>query len=320
MKKVISFIIVLLVMAIPLVSINAGVTDNSNIVRKTTTNYFTTVSFKGEVTLKDGSKETFDKQSSEITGNYSDKAVTNEVSKLKSEFIKWAKDKGAIVFSAGKEGVTDYYYDAHDEITQSSDVVIVGDPEEINNSQQNSGQVTINTILDKHQTYVVNYTAKVEDLKFTKGANGKFTLDTKNNLSFTLNSDYSLFKNSGKVYVNDTVLSTKNYSSKSGSTIITLKNAYLNTLTDGSYTIKVELSNGLTAKTNFNIISTKAAEPEPVVEPEPEATKEEPKKEEIKEEKKEEKKSSIWLYIGICCGVLIFVGIIVYIIKSKKEK
>ena len=308
MKKVVAFIIVLLVMVMPIVGINAGVTDggSKNVERITTTNYHTKVSFKGTLTDKNGNQESFNKESSEISGNYSDKAVTNEVNKLKNEFITWAKDKGAIIFTAGKSEVSNYYYDVHDEIAAKT----------CDDSECDGGGVTINTVMDKHQTYDVNYTAKVDDLKFTKGANGKFTLDSKNNLSFTLNADYSFFKTGGKVYINNELLNSKNYTSKSGSIVVTLKNAYLNTLTEGSYTIKVELNNGLTAQTKFTVTKSSKVEPEP----EPEPVIVEPTKESTNESVKEVKSNNIWLYVGIGIAVLVVAGVVIYIFNNKKKK
>ena len=310
MKKLIVFILTMFVL-IPMVS--AGVTDTGSdqIKRETKTNYFTKISFKGEVTdTKTGTKETFTKESSEITGNYSDTSVKNEVNKLKKEFIKWAKEKGAISFSAGENGVTDYYYDAHDEITQSNE----------------TSNINITTVLDKHQTYVVNYSAKIEDVKFTKGANGKFTIDSKKNLGFTLNADYSLFKDGGKVLVDNKELSSKDYASKSGSTIITLKSTYLNNLSEGKHSIKVELNNGLSAQTNFTVLSD-VKEPEevieeiveePVEEPVPEVT--ETVEEETPKLIEEKPNSNPILYIGIAFVIIVIATIVVLVVKKKKCK
>lgn len=306
MKKLIVFILTMFVL-IPMVS--AGVTDTGSdqIKRETKTNYFTKISFKGEVTdTKTGTKETFTKESSEITGNYSDTSVKNEVNKLKNEFIKWAKEKGAISFSADENGVTDYYYDAHDEITQSNE----------------TSNINITTVLDKHQTYVVNYSAKIDDVKFTKGANGKFTIDSKKNLGFTLNADYSLFKDGGKVLVDNKELSSKDYASKSGSTIITLKSTYLNNLSEGKHSIKVELNNGLSAQTNFTVLSD-VKEPEEVIEeiveePVPEVT--ETVEEETPKLIEEKPNSNPILYIGIAFVIIVIATIVVLVVKKKKCK
>ena len=318
MKKYIRIFILLLAISIMIPGVSAAITGSGNgneeIKRETKTNYFTTISFKGVVTnSKTGAKEEFSKESSEITGNYSDTKVKNEINKLKSEFIAWAKEKGAINYSAGKSEVKDYYYDAHDEITQSHD----------------DESITILTVLDKHQTYEVNYSAKIEDVKFTKGANGKYTIDSKKNLGFTLNADYSLFKDGGKVLVNNKELSSKDYTSKSGSTIITLKSTYLNNLSEGKHSIKVELSNGLSAQTNFTVLSD-VKEPEEVIEEPIEEVVEEPILEPVVEEPnevpetpkliEEKPNSNPILYMGIALLIVVIVVIIILIVKKKKCK
>lgn len=316
MKKIL-IIIIALCIAIPGVSATVTGSGNGNeeIKRETKTNYFTTISFKGVVTnSKTGAKEEFSKESSEITGNYSDTKVKNDINKLKSEFINWAKEKGAISFSAGKSEVKDYYYDAHDEITQSHD----------------DESITILTVLDKHQNYEVNYSAKIEDVKFTKGANGKFTIDSKKNLGFTLNADYSLFKDGGKVLVDNKELSSKDYTSKSGSTIITLKSTYLNNLSEGKHSIKVELNNGLSAQTNFTVLSD-VKEPEEVIEEPIEEIVEEPVEEPVPEVTEtveeetpklieEKPNSNPILYIGIAFVIIVIATIAVLVVKKKKCK
>ena len=59
-----------------------------------------------------------------------------------------------------------------------------------------------------------------KEYKFTEGANQTYTIGESENATFKINADYSLFTN--KVYVDDNLLDSSNYSSKSGSTIITL--------------------------------------------------------------------------------------------------
>ena len=56
-----------------------------------------------------------------------------------------------------------------------------------------------------------------------------------------------------KVYVDNKLLDTTNYDSKSGSTIITLKDEYLKTLSVGEYTLKVAFSDNGEAITKFAI-------------------------------------------------------------------
>ena len=73
------------------------------------------------------------------------------------------------------------------------------------------------------------------------------------------NNTYLTFKLNGllelldKVYVNGKELSTYNYTTESGSTIITLKDEYLKTLDAGTYDLKVTYTNGSEDTTTFKI-------------------------------------------------------------------
>ena len=90
-----------------------------------------------------------------------------------------------------------------------------------------------------------------KEYKFTEGANQTYTIGESENATFKINADYSLFTN--KVYVDDNLLDSSNYSSKSGSTIITLNDEYLKTLSVGEHTLKVAFSDGNEAITKFEI-------------------------------------------------------------------
>ena len=90
-----------------------------------------------------------------------------------------------------------------------------------------------------------------KEYKFIEGANQTYTIDNSKNAKFRIDADYSLFEN--KVYVDDKLVDTKNYDSESGSTIITLKEKYLKTLSVGKHTLKVTFSNGGEAVTKFEI-------------------------------------------------------------------
>lgn len=74
-----------------------------------------------------------------------------------------------------------------------------------------------------------------KEYKFIEGANQTYIIDGSKNATFKIDADYSLFTN--KVYVDNKLLDTTNYDSKSGSTIITLKDEYLKTLSVGEHTL-----------------------------------------------------------------------------------
>ncbi len=70
--------------------------------------------------------------------------------------------------------------------------------------------------------------------------------------------DYNLFD---KVLVNGKKLNSSNYTVEEGSTIITLKNDYLKTLTNGKYTIELQYSDGGFASTTFEITNALPSTP-----------------------------------------------------------
>ena len=90
-----------------------------------------------------------------------------------------------------------------------------------------------------------------KEYKFTEGANQTYTIDESKNATFRIDADYSLFTN--KVYVDNKLVDSTNYDSKTGSTVITLKDEYLKTLSVGEHTLKVAFSDNGEAITKFTI-------------------------------------------------------------------
>ena len=90
-----------------------------------------------------------------------------------------------------------------------------------------------------------------KEYKFTEGTNQTYTIDESKNATFKIDADYSLFTN--KVYVDNKLVDSTNYDSKSGSTVITLKDEYLKTLSVGEHTLKVAFSDNGEAITKFTI-------------------------------------------------------------------
>ena len=88
----------------------------------------------------------------------------------------------------------------------------------------------------------------------TEGSNQKYTITKDSEAKFKINALYSKFTYGGKVYVDDVLVDSKNYTSESGSTIITLKKAYVDTLAVGEHTLKVVFNDGGEAITNFTIV------------------------------------------------------------------
>ena len=144
-------------------SVFAGVTDtgDGNIVRKTTTNYYTSVTAKATATNSvTGEMVTFEvPHSDELVGNISDENVAAVIDDYRARINVWAESLGVIEKIEIEEGVSNYYYDVHDEITESktktgeSDVILVGDMDDIDSAYAAHGTLTVETILNKHQTY-----------------------------------------------------------------------------------------------------------------------------------------------------------------------
>ena len=63
-------------------------------------------------------------------------------------------------------------------------------------------------------------------------------------LSFRFDMDYYEFLDSGKVYMDDELVDSSNYTVKSGSTIVTFNDSYVGTLGAGAHTVKVATANG----------------------------------------------------------------------------
>lgn len=84
-----------------------------------------------------------------------------------------------------------------------------------------------------------------------EGGQGEWTEGSANGLTIRVNGDYSKFQ---RVAINGNTIGTDKYTSASGSTIITLKAAYLETLDAGQYTLRVNFTDGY-AQTRFTVAS-----------------------------------------------------------------
>lgn len=89
-----------------------------------------------------------------------------------------------------------------------------------------------------------------------KGANGTWQKGGKDGLSFTSNAEYADFL---RVKVDGKELAAADYTVKEGSTIVTLKADYLNTLSVGKHTLEIESKNGI-AKTEFTITAVQGGD------------------------------------------------------------
>ena len=87
----------------------------------------------------------------------------------------------------------------------------------------------------------------------TEGANQEYTITKNDEAKFKIDADYRLFDN--KVYIDNVLVDSQNYTSESGSTIITFKQSYIDTLSVGEHTLKVVFIDGGEANTKFMVTS-----------------------------------------------------------------
>ena len=85
--------------------------------------------------------------------------------------------------------------------------------------------------------------------KIIEGANGTWTQNRDGTLTLRANGDFSKFTG---VKIDGTLIDPKNYTAKSGSTIITLKADYLKTLSVGTHKLTVVYTDG-ECSTNFEV-------------------------------------------------------------------
>lgn len=100
----------------------------------------------------------------------------------------------------------------------------------------------------------INLEVVVEKIVYevTEGANQKYTITKNEEAKFKINADFRLFDD-GKVYVDNELVDPKNYTAESGSTIITLKKEFVDTLSVGEHTLKVLFNDGGEAIATFNV-------------------------------------------------------------------
>ena len=98
--------------------------------------------------------------------------------------------------------------------------------------------------------FTIKEAPKAPEYTITKGDNAKWTLKSAKALSFTASGDFDKFVG---VSVDGVRISDSHYSAKKGSTVITLKSAYLNTLKAGKHPIAIHFDDGK-AEGSFTIL------------------------------------------------------------------
>ena len=118
----------------------------------------------------------------------------------------------------------------------------------VRNSSDNEQQFSGATKL----TMTPQASGTTPDYKIIEGANGTWTQKSDSTLTFRANGDFSKFT---EIKVDGNTISADKYTAVSGSTVITLKNDYLATLSVGKHTLTVVYNDG-ECSTEFEIKTT----------------------------------------------------------------
>ena len=172
-----------------------------------------------------------------------------------------------------------------------------------------------NTLKLKNITSNMKIKVVVEKIEYKviEGAEQTYTITEDTEARFRINADYSLFNN--KVYVDNVLVDSSNYTSKSGSTIIVLNKDYVDTLAVGEHTLKVAFADGGEAETTFTI----ARKAENNNNNENNTPSKPENKEEMKDNSLNPKTGdNIMLYVAIAGMSIIGLGAITIITRKKK--
>ena len=172
-----------------------------------------------------------------------------------------------------------------------------------------------NTLKLKNITSNMKIKVVVEKIEYKviEGAEQTYTIAEDTEARFRIDADYSLFNN--KVYVDNVLVDSSNYTSKSGSTIIVLNKDYVDTLAVGEHTLKVAFADGGEAETTFTI-AKKAENNNNNENNTPSKTED---KEEMKDNGSNPKTGdNIMLYVAIASMSII--GLVATTIVAKKKK
>ena len=176
-----------------------------------------------------------------------------------------------------------------------------------------------NTLKLKNITSNMKIKVVVEKIEYKviEGAEQTYTITKDTEARFRIDADYSLFNN--KVYVDNVLVDSSNYTSKSGSTIIVLNKDYVDTLAVGEHTLKVAFADGGEAETTFTI----ARKAENNNNNENNNENNIPSKPENKEEMKDNSLNpktgdNIMLYVAIASMSIIGLGATTIVAKKKK--
>lgn len=190
-----------------------------------------------------------------VTGNKIELTVNEEkevvVSYKKIPFTVTVKDVDGATITPNGVVAVNYGEDKEFTITANSGYKLV---KVLVDGTDKTADMVGDTLKLTNITSNINLEVVVEKIVYevTEGANQKYTITKNDEAKFKINADFRLF-DSGKVYVDNELVDSKNYTAESGSTIITLKKEFVDTLSVGEHTLKVLFNDGGEAITTFNV-------------------------------------------------------------------
>ena len=151
--------------------------------------------------------------------------------------------------------------------------------------------------------------------KFIEGANGSWTKNSGQDLGFKTNGKFSRFTG---VKVDGTLIGNEKYTAVSGSTVVTLKKDYLETLSVGKHTLTVVYTDG-ECTTEFQVKAASATEDTKPGTEKPVPSKVD-KKTDVKSEKKKSLNTAYSENMGQWMTLLLMSGFVLVLSVFKKKR
>ncbi|MBR6512142.1 MAG: InlB B-repeat-containing protein [Clostridia bacterium] len=142
------------------------------------------------------------------------------------------------------------------EVNLSSDSAVFAANEDIEITIPGAEEIVLspdNTFGADYFTLYFSFKPNAEIYNVTEGKGQSVDPNSGKDLVFRIDADFSLFKNGGKVFIDETAVDKSNYKATEGSTVITFPAKYVSTLTPGEHTLKVVFSDGGEATANFTV-------------------------------------------------------------------
>ena len=135
-------------------------------------------------------------------------------------------------------------------------MVMVGEDDRIGDVSDNQLIIVAGT----EDIMLISYYRKVYGV--IEGAGQTHVIGVDGAAEFEINADYELFEDTGTVYVDGELLDEEKYESWDGSTVISLKADYLDTLAVGEHLLEVQFDDGGIARTTFIIANPESDDSE----------------------------------------------------------